>query len=90
MTTTIEDAVAQLKAGIDQSRAAQRRLYGSGQAVVVRTTSWSRGHERKTWSHATIVGATWNGQSWFYRIRQTDSRGRHTYAVVGRGNIRNA
>lgn len=90
MTTMIEDAVVQLKAGIDQSRAAQRRLYSTGQTVVVRTTSWSRGHERRTWSVATIAGAAWNGRSWIYRVRQTDSRGRHTYTIVGRGSIRNS
>jgi len=90
MTTMIEDAVTQLKAGIDQNRAAQRRLYSTGQTVVVRTTSCSRGHERRTWSSAVVIGAAWTGRSWLYRIRQTDSRGRHTYSVVGRGNIRGA
>lgn len=88
MTTMIEHAVNQVKAGIDQQGGAQRRLYTTGQAVVVRTTSWSRGHERRTWSHGVIVGAACNGRSWVYRIRMVDSRGHRSYIIAGRGSIR--
>lgn len=90
MTTMIEDAVKQLKAGIDQTRAAQRRLYASGQAVLVRSTVWTVNGPKTTWSHGTVVAGVNNGKAWVYRIRQTDSRGLHTYRITGRGNIRNA
>lgn len=90
MTTMIEDAVNQVKAGIDQKEAAQRRLYTTGEFVVVRTTSWSRGSERRTWSNGVVVGAVCNGRSWVYRIRITDSRGYRTYVIAGRGSLRKA
>lgn len=86
----IEDAVTQLKAGIDRARTAQRRLYVTNQRVVVRSTKIVRGHERTTWSSAVVVGAAVLNGTWVYRIRRTDGRGRHTYGIVGQSGIKAA
>lgn len=89
MTTMIEDAVAQLKAGIDRSRAAQRRLYSLGQVVAVRFTTEVNGRQVTTWRHARVSSFAKSGTTWVYQVYCVEGR-RLKYTIVGQSSIRNA
>jgi hypothetical protein len=89
MTTMIEDAVTQLKVGIDQSRAAQRRLYGLGQIVAVRFTVTINGRQVTTWRHARVSSFVKSGVTWVYQVYCIEGRFLK-YAVVTQSSIRNA
>lgn len=89
MTTMIEDAVTQLKAGIGQSRAAQRRLYTTGQIVAVRFTTKVNGRQVTTWRHARVSSFVKSGTTWIYQVYCVEGR-RLKYAIVTQSSIRNS